>query len=102
MTAMTTEELRATLGESSPPANLALLLQALWWDAKGNFDRAHEIAQDDHSRDGAWIHAYLHRKEGDEGNAGYWYGQAHKPHPRVASNEEWQQIATALLSAARL
>ena len=95
---MTIEQFQSTLREAQPPAGLAPLLIALWWDAHGDFDRAHEIAQDDASGpESAWVHAYLHRKEGDEANAGYWYRQARKPHPRATSQEEWQQIVIALL-----
>src|ERR1700748_873587 len=96
---MNIEEFRATLQGSAPPADLPPLLTALWWDAAGNFDRAHEIAQDEsRGRDAAWIHAYLHRKEGDEGNAGYWYRQARQPHCALPFEKEWEQIVSALLS----
>ena len=95
---MTIEEFRASLRESVPPANLSGLLQALWWDAKGNFDRAHDIAQDDVSgQEAAWVHAYLHRKERDHENAGYWYKRAHQPPPDGSSDDEWRQIVTVLL-----
>jgi hypothetical protein len=95
---MTTDELRASLSEGAPPAGLAPLLQAMWWDARGNFDRAHEIAQDEETgQDGAWVHAYLHRKEGDASNAGYWYRRARQTHPQISSDDEWQQITTVLL-----
>lgn len=95
---MNIEEFRATLRGNEPPASLPPLLAALWWDAAGNFDRAHEIAQDESlGRDAAWIHAYLHRKEGDPGNAGYWYRQARQPHAQTSFEDEWREIATALL-----
>jgi hypothetical protein len=95
---MTLGEFQATLHGKTPPAGLPRLLTALWWDAKGNFDEAHEIAQDESGgRDAAWVHAYLHRKEGDAGNAGYWYRQARQPHASVSLEEEWRQIANALL-----
>jgi hypothetical protein len=97
MWAMTIEQFRASLRASEPPGGLSPLLQALWWDARGHFDRAHEIAQEDSGQDGAWVHAYLHRKEGDEGNAGYWYGRAHQPHPHSSFEEEWRKISTELL-----
>jgi hypothetical protein len=96
--AMTLESFRTSLREAMPPAGLAPLLAALWWDAKGNFDRAHDIAQEDaSSRESAWVHAYLHRKEKDPDNAGYWYKRAHQPHPENSSDDEWRQIATVLL-----
>lgn len=73
-------------------ANLGLALQALWQDAQGNWDRAHELAQEARDRDGDWVHAYLHRKEGDEANAGYWYSRAgqRKPGKDVSLEEEWR------------
>jgi hypothetical protein len=98
---MTIDELRASLHQGTPPAGLSTLLQALWWDAKGNFDRAHEIAQEEEAgQEGAWVHAYLHRKEGDKENAGYWYKRAHQPHPENSSDDEWRQITTVLLHRA--
>jgi hypothetical protein len=94
---MTLAEFRATLGDASPQAGLSDPLRALWEEARGNWDRAHEIAQEIDDRSGAWIHAYLHRKEGDEGNAAYWYRRAGQPVARVPLDAEWEQIATALL-----
>ena len=95
---MTIDELRASLYEEVPPPSLPSLLKALWWDAKGNFDRAHEIAADEEQgQEAAWVHAYLHRKEGDHENAGYWYKRAHQPSPDGSSEEEWPQIVTVLL-----
>ena len=94
---MTIEEFRASLSEPGPPAGLPSLLTALWWDAKGNLDRAHEIAQDEVGQEAAWVHAYVHRKEGDADNAGYWYRRAHQPHSESSLEEEWRQIATVLL-----
>jgi hypothetical protein len=96
---MTFQEFRASLNGSEPPKELPALLKALWWDGKDNFDRAHGIAQDEESPDGAWVHAYLHRKEGDASNAGYWYRQAQRPYPKTTLDEEWQEIATELLQA---
>ena len=95
---MTLEEFRASITQSTLPAQLPPLLAALWWDGKGDWKRAHEIAQDESGRDAAWVHAYLHRKEGDEWNAGYWYGQARRPHCGLALDAEWEQIVSALLS----
>ena len=81
---MTLEEFRQTLSQSSPPDGLSPLLEALWYDGRNNWHRAHEIAQDITSDDGSWIHAYLHRKEGDHANAGYWYRRARRPIPSVS------------------
>jgi hypothetical protein len=97
---MTFEEFRATLSAAAPPAGLSALLKALWLDAKGDWDGAHGVAQDVGSADGAWVHAYLHRKEGDDSNAGYWYRRAGKPHARTSIQEEWAAITEALLNAA--
>jgi hypothetical protein len=95
---MTLAELKATLSSAAPPAALSPALAALWQDAKGDWDAAHRIAQDIKSEDGAWIHAYLHRKEGDASNAAYWYGHAGKPVALTSLEAEWDQIATALLA----
>ena len=88
---------RASLRAAAPPDGLPLALQALWWDGKGDWDRAHALAQADEGGDGDWVHAYLHRKEGDAGNAGYWYRRAGKPTSRALLAEEWNAIAAALL-----
>ena len=81
------------------PAELSGALQALWHDGRGNWDGAHDCAQEDKSRAGSWVHAYLHRKEGDEGNAGYWYARAGRPMPAkgVTLETEWAAIARELL-----
>jgi hypothetical protein len=88
---------RVSLAVAAPPGELGLALQALWWEAKGDWGRAHELAQVDEGGAGDWVHAYLHRKEGDAGNAGYWYRRAGKPASRAPFAEEWSTIATALL-----
>ncbi|MDP6708962.1 MAG: hypothetical protein QF893_21675 [Alphaproteobacteria bacterium] len=94
---MDVEGFRATLDEEAPPADLSLALQALWQEAKGEWDAAHKLAQAQDDAVGAWVHAYLHRVEGDESNAGYWYRRAGKPHSTAPLAEEWQEIASALL-----
>ncbi len=85
--------------EGVPPANASPALQALWHDARGDWDQAHTCAQEDGGAECAWVHAYLHRKEGDLANAGYWYARAGRP--RVAASvkleAEWAEIARALL-----
>ncbi len=88
---------RASLAEPSPPADLSLALKALWFDARGNWDGAHDAAQADEGGVGDWVHAYLHRKEGDSGNAAYWYRRASKPVCKTSLGEEWAAIADALL-----
>lgn len=86
-------------GDATPPTGLSLAAQALWHDARGDWEAAHGCAQDDASRDGSWVHAYLHRKEGDLGNAGYWYSRAGRgtPERSVTLEAEWTDIARALL-----
>jgi hypothetical protein len=94
---MTLDEFHRSLSAPKPPAELTLALVGLWWDAKGNWKRAHESAQQDDGRNGSWVHAYLHRKEGDQDNATYWYTRAGKPVCREPLDVEWLSIATALL-----
>ena len=93
---MTLEEFRATLPASEPPA-VSPALDALWWDAKGDWTRAHETAQDINDETGAWVHAYLHRKEGDDSNAAYWYSRAKKPVASDSLDDEWARIVESLL-----
>ena len=95
---MTLEEFRQSVGLDSPPRHLTPALAGLWWDAKGQWDHAHESAQQDEGTEGAWVHAYLHRKEGDVSNAGYWYRRARKPACQTSLDQEWTQIAVALLN----
>jgi hypothetical protein len=90
-------ELRASLSGTAPAPALAPPLAALWWAAKGDWDAAHRIVQDEPTRDAAWVHAYLHRVEGDLGNAGYWYRQAGQPAAKDALDAEWERIAAALI-----
>ena len=94
---LTLDEFRQTLSAASPPL-LSPLLRALWHDANGDWDEAHRIAQDVSGADAAWVHAYLHRKEGDLSNARYWYHQAGKEPGADALESEWQRIVTELLS----
>jgi len=102
MTVMTLQEFRATLSAASQPPDVAPLLRALWHDARGDWKQAHTIAQDIEAKDAAWVHAYLHRKEGDAGNAAYWYNRASQPIASDSLDAEWTRIATALLAGARL
>ncbi|MBK8563101.1 MAG: hypothetical protein IPN76_07060 [Saprospiraceae bacterium] len=81
--------------KSSPtPPTDNPLLAALWHDAKGDWEAAHDIAQDIHTREGSWLHAYLHRKEGDQWNAGYWYRQAGKPVHTGTLEQEWEELVS--------
>jgi hypothetical protein len=89
--------LRASLTAVAPPTGLAPPLAALWWAAKGDWDKAHKLVQDDEGVDAAWVHAYLHRVEGDLANARYWYGTAGKPAATGALDAEWTAIVADLL-----
>jgi hypothetical protein len=91
-------EFEDSLRDAAPPLGISGALEALWHERRGNWDRAHEIAQDIAGSDGSWVHAYLHRREGDQSNAEYWYRQARKPVARGELNEEWRAIVTTLLS----
>jgi hypothetical protein len=93
---VTFDEFKAALSSTTPPA-VPPLLVALWHDARGDWDAAHRVAQDVDDESGAWIHAYLHRKEGDPGNAAYWYRRAGKPVATDPLDAEWARIAAALL-----
>jgi hypothetical protein len=95
---MSLDEFRKTLSDPNPPANMSTELKALWQDGKGNWEASHNIAQDIHTASGSWIHAYLHRKEGDLGNASYWYSRANKKMPSYSLDQEWAEIATAFLN----
>jgi hypothetical protein len=90
-------DFRASVSDASPAPDLDPPLAALWWAAKGEWDQAHKIVQDEATADAAWVHAYLHRVEGDLGNAGYWYRQAGKPVASGALETEWERITSALL-----
>lgn len=86
----------ASLDDAAPAPDLSAPLAGLWWAAKGDWDQAHKIVQDESSREAAWVHAYLHRVEGDLGNAGYWYRQAGQPVATDSLEAEWQRIADTL------
>ena len=92
-------DFRATLADAAPAPRLEPPLAALWWAAKGDWDRAHRIVQDESDAGAAWVHAYLHRVEGDLGNAGYWYRQAGQPAAKDSLEAEWERIVSTRLSA---
>lgn len=79
------------------PSETSAALRALWLDAQGDWEAAHTLAQEAGGREGAWVHAYLHRKEGDEMNAGYWYARAGQPAARGELRAEWEAIVRELL-----
>ena len=93
---MTAAIFRNSLQDNDAPQNSSVYLSALWYEAKGDWDKAHELIQDITDKDAAWIHAYLHRKEGDIGNADYWYRRAGKQRPAATLEEEWNSLADAL------
>lgn len=95
---MTLQEFRDSLTAPEPSGKLSFALTALWWEAKGDWTRAHESAQEDEGPAGAWVHAYLHRKEGDTSNAAYWYRRAGKNPSQCTLEEEWLEITEALLA----
>jgi hypothetical protein len=91
------DSFKASLTKAAPPEGIGPALAALWHDAKGDWDEAHKLAQSQKDATGSWVHAYLHRVEGDERNAGYWYKRADKPHSTAPLTEEWREIAADLL-----
>jgi hypothetical protein len=95
---MTLEEFQQSITANHPPAELPHALAGLWWDAKGDWARAHSSAMLDKSSDGSWVHAYLHRKEGDRENAGYWYSRAQKSFCEESLQNEWSSIAREILA----
>ncbi len=88
---------KQSLDQGAPPEDLGQALAALWHEAKGDWDQAHRLAQSQKDADGAWVHAYLHRVEGDRSNAEHWYRRAEKPQSSAPLPREWDQIADALL-----
>ena len=96
---MTIEQFRSTLSQHDANPEWPPALRAMWEDAKGNWNEAHAVAQEIEDKTGSWIHAYLHRKEGDLGNAGYWYRRAGRPAATDSLNEEWDRIVSSLLGA---
>jgi hypothetical protein len=90
-------DFRASLSGTAPATSLEPPLAALWWAAKGEWDKAHTIVMNEETANAAWVHAYLHRVEGDLGNAGYWYRQAGQPAAKDSLEAEWERIVSALL-----
>lgn len=94
---MTAEELKKSVKDATPPAGLSAPVEALWWDAKGEWTRAHELVDELETPEGMAVHAYLHRRDGALGNAEYWYARAGKGFYRAALDEEWTALAEGLL-----
>jgi hypothetical protein len=94
---MNIESFKSSLAGTAPPASLNVYLQSLWYDGKNDWEKAHTLIQDIEDKTASWIHAYLHRKEGDPGNAKYWYNKAGKPMPGYSLEEEWEEIVKTQL-----
>ncbi|HUF20922.1 MAG TPA: hypothetical protein VMP00_09215 [Burkholderiales bacterium] len=94
---MNLDEFKSTITRGEQPAPLVPPLRALWHEARGEWQRAHEIVQDETDTPSAWVHAYLHRKEGDLSNAAYWYRRAKRPMPSATLDEEWEILAATFL-----
>jgi len=91
------ENFQQSINSTTPPANISVYLLAMWYDAHGDWDKAHNVVDSLDDATACWVHAYLHRKEGDMGNASYWYRRADKKMPAVALQQEWEMIVKALL-----
>lgn len=88
---------KSSLSNSLPPSNISVYLKALWFEANNDWNKAHELIQDILSKEAYWIHAYLHRKEGDLGNADYWYSKAGRRRPEESTKEEWEDLVEHFL-----
>lgn len=88
---------KESLSQTSPPDYLSPYLLALWYDAKGDWKAAHELVDGMEGKQAAWVHAYLHRKEGDQWNANYWYTRAGRTMPELSLAAEWEEITITLL-----
>lgn len=93
---MTLQSFKDTLSAKFPPENFSPCLKALWHEANKNWDEAHRIIQEIDDHQAAWVHAYLHRAEGDLANAAYWYSRAGKSMPGSALTSEWEELVTAM------
>ncbi len=94
---MNLSSFKESLSGSEPPQKSSVYLSALWFDAKGDWEKAHVLIQNVEDKNAARIHAYLHRKEGDNANADYWYRRAGKTRPAVSLAEEWEEIVNDFL-----
>jgi len=87
---------KASFSKDNPPKDISSPLEAIWYQGKGNWEEAHRLAQSENSRSGSWVHAHLHRVEGDLGNAAYWYRLAGRPVCTSSLDDEWEEIVKAL------
>jgi len=88
----------SSTSQPHPPEEISVYLTSLWHDAKGNWEKAHDVIQELEDKTASWIHAYLHRKEGDLWNADYWYSKAGRKRPSVSLEEEWKDISASVIS----
>ena len=88
---------KQSLSGKEPPSDSSVYLKALWYAGKNEWNTAHKLIQDVDDKNASWIHAYLHRKEGDIGNADYWYRRADKSRPSVSLEKEWEEIVSTLI-----
>jgi hypothetical protein len=98
---MTPSQFKHSLSSKTPPSGLSPALTALWWSGNDAWDKAHDIVMEEEGADCAWVHAYLHRVEGDRDNARYWYRQARREPATDDIASEWAAIVAALLKAKR-
>lgn len=96
---MTPAAFKRSLADKTPPSGLSPALSALWWAGKSDWDKAHKIVMDAQGKDCAWVHAFLHRVEGDLANAGYWYREARRKPATGDVAAEWPAIAEELLAS---
>lgn len=95
---MTPDQFRASLSEPVPPTGLSPALLGLWHAGRGEWEEAHRTVQDDDGPDAAWVHAHLHKQEGDASNARYWYARATRNTFAMALSDEWNTISKELLA----
>ena len=94
---MNLDQFVLSTSQPGPPDEISPYLESLWYDAKGDWEKAHNIIQELEDKTASWIHAYLHRKEGDIWNADYWYSKAGRKRPNLSLEEEWNDISNALI-----
>lgn len=94
---MNLSDFKKSLLEPQPPAGISIMLESLWYEGKGDWEHAHDLVNDLTGQDAAYVHAYLHRKEGDQWNASYWYRNAGKPKPSCTLEEEWEILVNYFL-----
>lgn len=97
MTGMTISEFKESLSSSRPPEGLSAPLLGLWYAGSGNWEKAHSTVQEDPGPEAAWVHAHVHKQEGDLSNAAYWYARATRNTMKLSLEQEWEEIAKALI-----